>query len=556
MKHTVVLFLFICLNGLVFSAEPSSTAQVTLQHLSDSLNECIKHRQEYVNRKENRIKGIKRLLDNKSPNDWQRYDIYNQLSKEYKKFVVDSAIFYTKKKMNLAELHKKEKELNASKIDLSLLYSMRGSYLEAEKLLQSIQSSSLDKELRYEYYSAYHQFWEYYSISSRGNDYAKQQFALYDDSLVQVMDKSSLSYKLLQANILASKKQFAEAEEQFLELLATEEAGSTNSAMIACGLAFNYMNLNQPEQVKYYFTLSAITDLYNATRENMSLQSLAFIEFKNKNLELASTYAQVAVEDAIASNIHFRTSQIYQFYTDLNTQYKQEEIKQKSKLQTSLIIISCISVCLVLLAIYVFLQIRKITRIKETLASNNKQLRNLNNQLNQMNEELNQKNEQLHEIGNIKEKYIAQFFDLCSNYISKMENYQNQLYKLTINHHYEMLVKRLKSTNLIDEELETLYKHFDSIFLSLYPTFIEDFNALLNENEKVIPKAGHLLNKELRIYALLRLGLTDNTKMASFLRCSMSTIYNYRTKMRNKSKVDREDFENQVMQIGNTKPVS
>ena len=116
--------------------------------------------------------------------------------------------------------------------------------------------------------------------------------------------------------------------------------------------------------------------------------------------------------------------------------------------------------------------------------------------------------------------------------------------------------KRLKSTNLIDEELETLYKHFDSIFLSLYPTFIEDFNALLNENEKVIPKAGHLLNKELRIYALLRLGLTDNTKMASFLRCSMSTIYNYRTKMRNKSKVDREDFENQVMQIGNTKPVS
>lgn len=123
----------------------------------------------------------------------------------------------------------------------------------------------------------------------------------------------------------------------------------------------------------------------------MSLQSLAFIEFKNKNLELASTYAQVAVEDAIASNIHFRTSQIYQFYTDLNTQYKQEEIKQKSKLQTSLIIISCISVCLVLLAIYVFLQIRKITRIKETLASNNKQLRNLNNQLNQMNEELNPK---------------------------------------------------------------------------------------------------------------------------------------------------------------------
>ena len=549
MKRTVIFILFVCCWTSISSKTPTS---IFLQHLSDSLNYCIRHRQEYINKKEIRIKTIQHRLANKPQDDWQRYEIYNQLSKEYQKFNVDSAIYYAEKKLELSTLHKRYYELTMSKIDLSLLCSMRGRYLEAERILQSINSSSLDKNLRAEYYSAYHQFWEYYSISSRDNVYAKKQFALYDDSLIHVMDCSSISYKILQANISANKKQFLETEKKFKELLADEEIGSTYYAMITCGLAFNYMNLNQPEQAKIHFILSAITDLRNATRENISLQILAMMEFQDKNLELASTYAQIAVEDAVASSIHFRTSQIYQFYTYLNAQYKQEATKQKSKLQTSLIVISCISFCLIILAIYIVLQIRKISRIKETLSQSNEHLKELNNRLNLMNEELNRKNEELHEIGNVKEKYIAQFFDLCSSYINKMESYQNQLYKLAINHHYEMLIKRLKSTSQIDEELETLYKHFDSVFLSLYPTFVEDFNALLNEDEKITLKSEHLLNKELRIYALLRLGLVDSNKMASFLRCSISTIYNYRTKMRNKSRIERDDFENQVMQIGKT----
>ena len=95
-----------------------------------------------------------------------------------------------------------------------------------------------------------------------------------------------------------------------------------------------------------------------------------------------------------------------------------------------------------------------------------------------------------------------------------------------------------------------MYSHFDNIFLNLYPTFITDFNALLRDGEQVIPKTGSLLNKELRIYALLRLGINDGAKIASFLRCSTSTVYNYRTKMRNKSIINKDDFENEVLQIG------
>lgn len=131
-----------------------------------------------------------------------------------------------------------------------------------------------------------------------------------------------------------------------------------------------------------------------------------------------------------------------------------------------------------------------------------------------------------------------------------MEDYRKTLYKLGINRHYEELIKKLKSTTVVDKELDDLYAHFDNTFLSLYPTFVSDFNSLLAKEEQVILKTEDLLNKELRIYALLWLGITDSTKISSFLRCSMSTIYNYRTKMRNKAASNRDEFEEMVMKIG------
>ena len=123
------------------------------------------------------------------------------------------------------------------------------------------------------------------------------------------------------------------------------------------------------------------------------------------------------------------------------------------------------------------------------------------------------------------------------------------MHKLT-NKQYEALMRKLKSTTVADNEVEELYAHFDKIFLNLYPTFVTDFNNLLEEDGKIVPRKGELLNKELRIYALFRLGITDSLKIAAFLRCSLSTIYNYRTKIRNKAVCERDHFEEMVMKIG------
>lgn len=553
MKYIVIIIPLFILGVLFVSSDTKNgLEQITLNQLSDSLDYYIQHRQDFVQEKEQQIRQIKQQLNGKLPMDRQCYLINARLAEAYKKFNVDSAISYAERNIELAAYHHLSGELNASRITLALLLSLKGVYMRAEHLLSSINRSALDSTQLYAYYSACHQFWECYLVSSGDESGARKQLQHYYDSLTQVMNKNEVIYQLFAANRLSDSGQYQEAEKQYLELLDKEPVGTPTYAMITCSLAYNYLHRKRNDLAKAYFIRSAIADIRNATRENLSLHNLATLEFQRANIEKAAQYAQVAVEDALQSNIHFRTAQIYHFYTQLNALYKQEEVEQKAKLKTSLYIISGISVCLVLLAAYIFLQIKRISRIKENLAISNTQLRELNSRLNSMNDELNEKNGQLNEIGNVKEKYIAQFFDLCSNYINKMEENQNQLYKLTVNRQYEQLISRLKSTTFIDDEIETLYKHFDSIFLSLYPTFIDDFNNLLTDDARIQLKSEHLLNKELRIYALLRLGLTDSTRMAAFLRCSISTIYNYRTRMRNKAKVNRSDFEAQVMNIGST----
>ena len=154
----------------------------------------------------------------------------------------------------------------------------------------------------------------------------------------------------------------------------------------------------------------------------------------------------------------------------------------------------------------------------------------------------------LYENNQAKESYIAEFFDVCFHYIDKVEQMQKSLYKLAVSRSFDALTRRLQSDEMVSAETSELYRRFDSIFLKLYPTFIDDFNRLLRDEEKIKLHPGTLLTRELRIYALMRLGITDSGKIAAFLRCSTSTIYNYRTRMRKRA-VDRDCFEENIMKI-------
>jgi DNA-binding CsgD family transcriptional regulator len=193
---------------------------------------------------------------------------------------------------------------------------------------------------------------------------------------------------------------------------------------------------------------------------------------------------------------------------------------------------------------------RKMSKIRKELYETNLKLAELNKNTKHINNQLQKVNAQLSEANHIKEEYIAQFFDICSGYINKLEDYRKLLYKKAGNKQHEELFNILKSTTLVDEERGKLYETFDTIFLNLYPSFVENFNSLLPPEEQIVLKPGERLNTELRIFALIRLGIIDSVRIAGFLRYSLGTIYNYRTRIRNNAVVSRDEFEEIVMNIG------
>ena len=520
-----------------------------LQSMSDYLDHIIDNKELFTKQKEQDITNLKKLLEKKNASLEYEYEINLKLYNEYKKFKLDSAIHYAERNVQIANTLNKTNLRYLSEINLATSYSYAGRFRESEEILKKIHPSKLSKDILCEYYNAYCRFFEHYEAISNQPKYS-QQTRLYKDSLLLVLDPSSFDYKINMVSKYISQKQNDQAEELLFDLLDTEDIDTPNYAIVTHYLGYIFGWKGEPELEKKYYIMSAIADVKNSIKENSSFLRLALIYNDNGDIAKAFKYTQSAIEDAMFSQVQFRTAQMVRFYSIINASYQAKEAKTNAALKTYLILISVLSLFLILLVVYIYKQMKKLSRIKKELSNVNEKLTELNRELNDTNDLLHSKNAQLRESNDVKEQYIGQFFNLCSTYIDKMEDYRKTLYKLGINRQYEELIKILKSTTVVDNELEELYTHFDSIFLSLYPTFVTDFNSLLAENEQIVLKSGDLLNKELRIYALLRLGITDNVKIAGFLRCSMSTIYNYRTKMRNKAAINRDEFEDMVMKIG------
>lgn len=515
-----------------------------LRILSDSLHKMIDEKSLFIKKKEQRINQIKNILRDSILTPEQEYSINTQLYNEYKKFIVDSALHYVGRNCEIAYKLNKNYLIYQSELNRSLLYSMNGRYRESEIILRDIKPSELPPLLLPDYYETYSRFWQYYSISSPNNQYRKQ-YDIYQDSLF-ALNQAFFDYKLSRAYYYSNRDSI-KAKKIIQDLLNTEEVGTPHYAMITHSYAMLNRYMKNENDTKKYLIMSAIADIRNATRETSSLQTLALMLYEENNLADAFKFTQSVIDDVMSSGIHFRAMEIYKFYSIINAAYQTEEAKSKSNLITFLISTSVTLFLLIVLVILIYIQMKKTLKMKQALVQSNEELLKLNEKLNEMNSQLNKKNDQLSEINTIKEHYIAQFFDICFSYIHKMEKYQNVLYKIAINKCYDELIRKLKSSALIDDELNLLYARFDKVFLDLYPTFVTDFNAMLKHDEQIVLKQDALLNRELRIYALLRLGITDSGKIANFLRCSTSTVYNYRTKMRNKAAIDRDEFENKII---------
>ena len=537
-------FVFLFLIAISFPAAASEN----IDDILAKLNLALQNKEHYVRLKEERISNFKKIKSNNLTKE-QEYNYNKTLYTEYQKFNSDSAILYVRKNLKIAaELQNKELEDLAS-LQLVTLYSSSGKYRESEAIIKSINKNKLSKDLLPLYYVAYREFFEHYAANSYDVSYV-EQIRKYRDSLLLVLDKNTLSYKINKIQQGLSQRKIKDAPKQLLALLKDVKEENPQYAMITYLLGNIYEKTKQLELRKKYFALSAAADLKNANKDNASLQELALVFYEMGDVDMAYKLTQSAIEDALYCNVQFRTLLMSEVYSIINTVYLEKEAKRKSELQLYLVLISLLSAFLIAAVIYVYKQMKKVSRIRAELYETSQKLAELNKDITAANEQLQETNSQLSESNHVKEEYIAHFFSLCSAYINKLENYRIILNKKATAKQFDEIYKMLKSTTLVDNELEELYKNFDIIFLNLYPTFVKDFNTLLNPEEQIILKQGELLNTELRIFALIRLGITDSVKIAAFLRYSLSTIYNYRTRGRNKAAVSRNDFEEMVMKIG------
>lgn len=540
------LFLLLTLNALWVSAGTN------LDSLLNVLDEVIAGHDIYVEKRENRIR---QLMDNSSQTDplsVERYNLNMQLYEEYKAFICDSAIHYLNENITLAGKQKDVVREDQSKLELSYLLSSSGMYKEAVDLLESIDRRTLAPQFIVKYYSCYDRAYGemgFYTQDKVSSERYWRVSQAYRDSLEQALDPHSDDFLALSENKLRDEQKFDEALKLNDIRMSEAVLGTPQYAIATYYRAIIFQHQGDTEKEKYYLALSAISDIQSATKDHASLWMLAQVLYEEGEVERAYHYMRFSWNETKFYNARLRSWQSADVLSLIDKTYQAMIQRQNGRLEQYAFLITILLVLLLFALVYIYRQVKKLSVARNHLQTANGQLNALNKELSAMNGCLQSTNLELSESNQIKEEYIARFVKLCSTYIDKLDAYRRMVNKKISAGQTADLLKITRSQDALDSELEELYVNFDTAFLHIFPDFVKKFNALLQDDGKIILKRGELLNTELRIFALIRLGIEDSSQIAEFLRYSVNTIYNYRSKVKNKASVSRDDFEERVKEI-------
>jgi cell division protein FtsB len=545
MKKVILILLAIAFPGLLCAKDNKST-----DALLREIDGLVKNRRTYGVEKETRITDLKRLLA-EAASDEQRYGFCGRLFDEYRAHNLDSSFVYAQRKEELAHRLNKQDYLDDSAMNIAEVMGTTGMYKEALELLGKIDKKTLPDYLYGYYYHLYRTIYGLmgdYAVTEKAKKEYYRMTDLYRDSLLQVNASDSLGHALVMADKCIVHARYDEAIDMLMEYYRKPSLDDHAQAMIAYTISEGYRLKGDKQGQKHYLALSAIADLKSAVKEYVSLRKLASLVYEEGDIDRAYNYLKCSLEDATLCNARLRTLEISQVFPIIDKAYQLKTERQQREMKISLICISLLSVFLLAAIFFVYKQMKKVAAARREVVDTNTLLQELNEELHDSNSQLKEMNHTLSEANYIKEEYIGRYMDQCSTYLDKMDLYRRSLNKIAAAGRVEELYKAIKSSQFLDEELKEFYANFDVTFLQLFPNFVDEFNALLTEPMQ--PKPGEQLNTELRIFALIRLGITDSTKIAQFLRYSVTTIYNYRTRVRNKALGEREEFEAKVMKIG------
>lgn len=375
----------------------------------------------------------------------------------------------------------------------------------------------------------------------------KRLKSIYRDSILMVIDSNRLTCKLMRHDKRYEeggdpKESIRELAEFYFQNVNTLH----NKAVIANSLSDAYNRMGDNAQYLRYLTLTAIYDLETPNFEYSALPRLANRLFEQGDIVRANRYITRSMEDAIACNAVNRILIASRTMTEINQSFLQKIARHQQRLLVLLAVITGTILLLTGILVFTLRQKRIIKRLQKQHSKDNERLRELNEQLSVINRRQETINDELSKANAVKDKYIRHYMQLSMLYINKIERYRVQLFKTFNTHGLDRLLRELRSASSIEQEYKAFFNEFDTIFLSIYPDFVEQANALLQQSERL---ESSKLNTEFRLLAVIRLGLTDNAQIAQFLHISINTVYTYRNRLRNAALVPAQEFEKRIMEI-------
>ena len=550
MKRILSLVYILC-----FSALTSSFAQnKNIKDLYEQLDQAIKQSQYYISQKESRITKIKKQI-RQGHTPPQLLTAYYKLYEEYKAYQSDSSIYYIHQAIDLAKRNNMKSDITKLRSLLALQYSTSGAFTEALHVLQSIDKKTLNNSNKKDYYIAFYHVYGELGFSNIHIDtdlsqefYNKQNCCR--DTLFSILSPNSEDYLMRKEVLLTSQNKLKEALKINDIRLSKCKKGSHEYGIVAYYRYLIYRSLKDEDMVKYWLLQSAICDVKCAINDQASLWILAEILSKEKDVERSYKYINFSWNANKRFSTRIRSWQISPVLSTIDHNYQAELKKANHRLIFAIISVSLLVIALALLTFYINKQKSYLSKARNELKKTNTQLEELNNKLSSTNGMLKASNDKLNESNGVKEEYIGQFLGACSHYIDKLDKMRLNVNKMVKNKQYNELYSMTKSSEVKEQELEELYANFDKVFLNLFPNFVEDLNGLLKEEYQIHLSSPDKLSAIVRVFALIRLGIDDSTKIAEFLHYAVNTIYNYRAKLRNGAINDRNEFEKKVRELG------
>lgn len=536
MKPNLYLICFF----LAISLQTVNAQQTDIDRLYNTIDSLIEHRSELLAEKEIRLKALKDGLQEGLDED-QLFKLNERIYDEYMAYNFDSAYYYINKNVERQRALGHADRFAASAVRMAHILAVSGIFNNARLLLNEVRVEDISTANKIDYYE---QQSELNLFRSEMANFTPL-FPAYVDSMqhyrqkiLEIAPHDSYNYIFNLATYTCEQGEVDKAIKMLEDYLPKLRQGDRHYSIVTSTLAFFYTHKDQPKTREKYLLLSAISDLRASILENNSLRELSIILLERQEYKKAYNYLQQASADAKLYGSRLRSLQAARLAPLITQAYDTERVRTQNRTYILLAILSVITLLLIGTIAFILSMMRKRRAAIEKINT-------LNQELERRNAAIEAANNEMKESNRIKDEYIGRFLELSSNYIQRGEERAKLLNRLARDKKMAELYAELKSSSSLNESIRLFYQNFDTAFLNIYPNFIKEVNSLMANGNQFEVDGGQKLTTELRILALIRLGINDNQKIADILRSSITTIYTYRSKIKSRA-LSKDTFEDEI----------